>query len=375
MLRIATSPVSLVFASLVALVAAVRSGAAQGVSQPVPQQQAASATGPAQAAPPSLQVGDAAPPLGTGRWIKGDPVTSFEPEKIYVVEFWATWCQPCRESIPHVTALQKKFADRGVIVIGQNVSENEPRQVEPFVEEMGEQMDFRVVMDQPSGRDGYMAQRWLVAAGRNEIPCSFVVDQQGRIAWIGHPLALEPVLEKVVAGTHDIEAARREVEIDRQVLAAQQKVFWAAAGGDIDGALAHAEELARIKPEIASQVPLLQFQILMQAQLWDQAYQRADKAIETMDDPLALNTLAWWIIDPQSPLARKDLDVALKAAKKAHGLARENPAVLDTLARAYFLKGEKQKALELQREAVEHARDEEHRQRLEKTLREYEQVQ
>ena len=55
----------------------------------------------------NLGLGDPAPKLEVKSFVKGEPVSEFEPGKNYVVEFWATWCPPCRTSIPHLTELQK----------------------------------------------------------------------------------------------------------------------------------------------------------------------------------------------------------------------------------------------------------------------------
>ncbi len=52
-----------------------------------------------------LSVGDAAPKLAVKEFVKGDPIAQLEKGKTYVVEFWATWCGPCRTSIPHLTEL------------------------------------------------------------------------------------------------------------------------------------------------------------------------------------------------------------------------------------------------------------------------------
>jgi len=56
----------------------------------------------------SLNVGDPAPELKVARWVKGNRVAKFNLGRIYVVEFWATWCGPCRESIPHLTELDRQ---------------------------------------------------------------------------------------------------------------------------------------------------------------------------------------------------------------------------------------------------------------------------
>ena len=61
---------------------------------------------------------------------------------MYVVEFWATWCPPCRTTIPELTKMQKEFPD--AVFIGQDVFERDQTAPEPFVEKMGDQMNYRV---------------------------------------------------------------------------------------------------------------------------------------------------------------------------------------------------------------------------------------
>ncbi len=154
------------------------------------------------ASEPTLKVGDPAPKLQTGKWVQGEPVTQFEKGKAYIVEFWATWCGPCRASIPHLNETYQKYKDKGLVVIGQNCWEHDESQVAPFVKQMGNKMTYRVALDDKNkGDDGAMATTWMAAAGRDGIPSAFLVDKKGKIAWIGHPMELEEkTIEEVLAG-------------------------------------------------------------------------------------------------------------------------------------------------------------------------------
>ena len=61
----------------------------------------------------SLKVGDPAPALKVTNWLQGDAVETFELGKVYVVEFWATWCGAPIRYMPHLAELQARYKDRG----------------------------------------------------------------------------------------------------------------------------------------------------------------------------------------------------------------------------------------------------------------------
>lgn len=111
----------------------------------------------------TLKIGDHAPALKVKSFVKGEPVKKFEDGKLYVVEFWATWCGPCKVSIPHLTELQKKY--KQVKFIGVSVFESKPADVEPFVTKMGDKMAYTVATDDvPAGKtpqEGFMAANWM----------------------------------------------------------------------------------------------------------------------------------------------------------------------------------------------------------------------
>ena len=161
----------------------------------------------------TLKVGDLAPAIKAARWLKGHPVGAFKKGEVYVVEFWATWCGPCKEAMPHITELAKKYAGK-VTFIGMDIWEKEKNQktldknLDKFVKNMGEKMGYTVAQDT---RDGFMSAAWMKAAGLSGIPQSFIVSKDGRILWQGHPGSIDKTLEKVFAGTFDLQESKAEV--------------------------------------------------------------------------------------------------------------------------------------------------------------------
>ena len=198
----------------------------------------------------SLSIGDAAPAVKASKWVKGDAVAKLDADKIYVVEFWATWCGPCRVSIPHLTEMAHKFTQ--VTFIGMDVWErgtDKDAAVAKFVEKMGDKMDYHIAMDT---EDTFMANNWMKAAGQNGIPASFLV-QQGKIVWIGHPMGgLEQALEEVVAGKFDIEKAKKRSEATAKVEAFYRK---AMQGGDEAELQSEAKELEALDKELGGIMP------------------------------------------------------------------------------------------------------------------------
>src|SRR5688500_17551275 len=82
---------------------------------------------------PTLKVGDPAPKLDVLAWLKGEPVENFKPGHVYVIDFWATWCVPCIQAMPHLSDLQKKYAGK-LTVIGVSAREMDKSTSAPDVE-------------------------------------------------------------------------------------------------------------------------------------------------------------------------------------------------------------------------------------------------
>ncbi len=138
------------------------------------------------------------------QWIKGDPLITFEQDKIYIIECWATWCGPCIGSIPHLNALSKRFKDK-IIFVGQNVWEDNKERVEEFVNDRGEEMGYRIAFG--GGDESDFVNKWLKAANLSSIPQTFVV-QDNKVVWITHPASLsEGNLQLLIDKEFSIPAA------------------------------------------------------------------------------------------------------------------------------------------------------------------------
>jgi thiol-disulfide isomerase/thioredoxin len=378
----------------------------------------------------ATELGDPAPPLKISAWVKGKPVdlAAVKGKQVVVVEFWATWCPPCRTSIPHLTAMQKKFPD--AIFVG--VTDEEVATVKKFVTKMGDQMDYVVAVDQ----DKKTSAGYMEAFGQGGIPHAFIVDKEGRIVWHGHPMAgLDQAVAEVLAGTLDLKKAKQ-----RDNARQKMEAFYQAAGEGRDEAkieklgrelealdaeigginpgqkfsVAEARKhvkfqsllrdyqmavmsgkggtnVARIEKLLADSAPpefnLAEFKEVMALNTLFAGYYRAATgqgaadqlpeltaqlgAVKTRNGTL-LNEWAWTILTDER-IKTRDVALATKLAQAALDATDAKEAgILDTYARALFDSGKVAEAVEWQKKAIAAAADEEMKKELGETLKKYE---
>lgn len=261
-----------------------------------------------------LILGDKAPPLKISKWVKGDPVKLGEGERggIRVIEFWSTRCPASRASIPLLSRLQTKYAEKGVRVIGVTDEQDEAKRVDWFVKKMGEKMSYTVAIDDgQKSIDAYMG-----GFGVETIPHVFIVDGEGIVQWHGHPAhELDKTLADIVAGVYSIENYRN--------VAMARRMF--ERYGRLVGRRGNKAEAERLGTRI--------FQA-------------------GRNDSGLMNRMAWMILD-NVRVRYRDLDLAMKAAKAAYEASEGKDAlIVDTYARAFYENGDVGTALKYQEIAV-----------------------
>ncbi|MBI4327108.1 MAG: TlpA family protein disulfide reductase [Chloroflexi bacterium] len=104
--------------------------------------------------------------------VDGKPLKSSDfAGKVVILDFWATWCGPCRMEIPSFIELQNQYADKGLVVIGVSLDQDGATAVKPFMEKMG--INYPIMLGDET----------IVSAfgGIEGIPTTFINDREGRI--------------------------------------------------------------------------------------------------------------------------------------------------------------------------------------------------
>jgi thiol-disulfide isomerase/thioredoxin len=119
-------------------------------------------------------IGTMAPPIHPNEWITSQP-----PDlngRVYVLEFWATWCPPCVRSIPHMIELADKYKDKAVPFIAISV-DSSSKPVKKMVKDKG--INYYV------GMNNGLAKTYSFSG----IPTAFIIGRSGQVVWQGHPMS------------------------------------------------------------------------------------------------------------------------------------------------------------------------------------------
>lgn len=308
-----------------------------------------------------LKLGELAPPLKASKWVRGDPITQFEPGKVYVVEFWATWCGALHGFIPYLNGVHDRYKDQGVTIICftardiRGVVGNTEEEVTAFVQQQRPPLRYSIAY----GSDSTTTDAWLKAAGQKGF-CTFVVDKKGRIAYMGHPMFLDIVLPRALAGM-DAKAAGEEMN---RIVAEYENVHEGLvrdfqAGRDLKPGLRALEDFEARYPAVGDLLPIQRARLSLLPRHGKpgegKAYAEAIVAKAIKQQDVVVLDLAYSIL--RNETANKDLlPLALKAAQERVRMdGGRDPRSLLNLADAWMVNSDTAKGKEVARKAIEAA--------------------
>jgi thiol-disulfide isomerase/thioredoxin len=300
-------------------------------------------------------VGDKAPALSIREWVRGDAVDIIKnPEKkLHLVEIWATWCPPCKASIPLLTNYQKKFS-KDLVIIGitdPDPYQNSPTQIRQFVKSQGTKMDYHVAMDDSSKT----AQAYMDTGEAAGIPHAVLVGRDGKVAWQGSPLdpAMEQVISGIIDGTYDVATAAKKAQVQKEIQKRFHRIDMAFQLQKMDDVWAGLIDIMKLDPANDMGLQLLASMYVNEADRHDSYRKWVRSHIDAnRDNPLAMATLTLTLcrIDEYD---LKTPELAMEAAKAAYKVTGgKERYTAEIYARTFYQIGAIDRAIELQQEAV-----------------------
>lgn len=341
------------------------------------------ASSPSGMAADLLTIGSDAPALDIEFWVqdgegKYKPVTKFQKGKVYVVEFWATWCGPCRMCMPHLAETQAKYADKGVQIVSVSNEDLDtvnaflktdiPRRGPAAIQDKEKAEKIKTYKDLTSAYclttdpDESVNKAYMEAAVQQGIPTCFIVGKDSKIEWIGHPMEMDEPLEQVIADKWDRKKFGAEFTPKQEAdfLVVQINEF--LQKGDLKGAMAYVDEaLTKVKGPASGKLRTVQLQLMMNDKASADKVPAALSAAleEVKSDATAVNELVWNLVAPmeQGAFKKNDkvLELLLPAIKAAaeKGSGDDRAMVMDSLAHVQSMLGDLDGAIKTEQAAVE----------------------
>lgn len=321
-------------------------------------------------------VGETVPGLTEVTWVQGEPVSAFEDGEVYVLDFWATWCGPCIRAMPHMNELAAKHENDatfiGVHIWPRESSAPPSEWIEKRKADGKEVFEFAIAED----IDRRTAETWMDPNARTGIPTTMVINGDGRLVWMGHPMELDEPLQQIIDGTYDLEAKLPEYRTQIAAASDMRAAMDARESGDAATLMRKGLEAIRAAPDnYGHYAGRIYRSLLVDAADKDLAEVFLSRVLTTPvgKNPHQLNGIAWQIAT-EYPAEQRDLNVALVLARKScEMLDYEDASSLDTLARVHYEMGNLDLAIQEQRRAIDAAGENEGmREQLEAVLDEYE---
>jgi thiol-disulfide isomerase/thioredoxin len=322
---------------------------------------------------PTLKIGDPAPAMNVESWVRGNPVKEYEKGKVYVVDFWATWCGGCIASFPHLSAIADKYKDnvRFISVDSYEIDVlkkggNPTAAVKAFLATTPGQ---RLKVDVSVDRDSAMFKTWIKPLRRQGFPTTFIIDQEGKLAWIDVNLdQLDWVLQQVVTRKWDNKKSLAIMEqrdaIEDQFFKTFQEKDSGTKRKKYQEILSACESLEKQYPDRKDAAAFYKVMALSELDKAKVPAQLEDMAANPLSRYIHLDDAAGLMLR-RTDLTHRDYAAIAKVQERlllnehnGTGRGGKTVRVYEGLAKTYSLMGTFKKAVDYQQNAIEIAKKE-----------------
>ena len=254
--------------------------------------------------------------------------------------------------MPHMADLQDEYKAAGVTFIGLSTKDpnNTFEKVAAFVKKRGPKLGYTFAYAEDKTSDA----AWMKAAGRNGIPCTFVVGKDGKIAYIGHPMYLDVVLPKVVAGTWSQADADGMETIEAALSAMSRKLSGADAAAGLKALADFEAEYPKLAGIVYFDAPKLR--AMLKLEKYDEVKTTTAKLIGkavTRNDSSVLRSMSVLMRSPAAKGQKPLLELSLQAADELLKLNGEADFVaLMNASEAHAAAGNEAKATAFAKKAI-----------------------
>lgn len=302
-------------------------------------------------------------------WLQGDPITEWEKDKVYIFEFWATWCGPCVAAMPHMEDLHHGILKEklNAQIIGVNVSDRTPpERLKKFLAKQSVPPTYTIAVDTAKTAE----QHWLRAQKVIGIPYAFAL-KNGKIIWRGHPQSLSGELISQMTHPDFVAPQARTPKTDEEAPEVRRRAREIAHLFS-DGKVVEAETQLKAFLEdsaIADAPKIRVLQAPCDTALRNREYRKMNAYLRRKAETFPKNFFnrfetAYFILGTNDvPADERDLALAEECLNAALSLADNTdaksrlPAIYAMLATVYAEREEKESEINARKLAWEHSRE------------------
>ncbi|MGL4419858.1 MAG: TlpA disulfide reductase family protein, partial [Gemmataceae bacterium] len=157
-----------------------------------------------------LKEGDTAPLIVAEYWLNGPEMPRFTPERVTVLEFWATWCGPCLAHMKHLNELSQKYKPQGLDVIAVTNIDERGNTLDAVKKMLAGRLNGMTFPFAVSTTEKNAINYLMTGADSRPLPTSVVIGKDGKVAFIGTPDDLDEVLPQVLSGSWKLPDSLQE---------------------------------------------------------------------------------------------------------------------------------------------------------------------